>query len=67
MRKLLPWLLKAIIVVAFIRAVIGVGVSAQNKEVSFALISDHPSDPDVAKTFQNIRARGGYILNLNPA
>jgi alkylhydroperoxidase family enzyme len=71
-RKLLSWILNGNSVVAFIVAFIGavvvsvIGVSAQNKEVSrVPLISDHPSDPDVAKTFQNTLARGGYILNLN--
>lgn len=60
MRKLLPWLLNAILLVAVI------AVSAQNAEISrVPLVSDHPSDPEVAKMFENTLAHGGYILNLN--
>lgn len=60
MRKFLPWLLNAILLVAVI------GVSAQNKETSrVPLVSDQTTDPDVQKIFQATLSRGGYILNLN--
>ena len=60
MRRLLPGLLNAILLVAVF------GVSAQNTETSrVPLVSDHASDPDVAKTFDNTLSHGGYILNLN--
>ena len=60
MRKLLPWVLNAILLTMVI------GVSAQDKQASrVPLISDHPSDPEVAKTFENTLSKGGYILNLN--
>lgn len=60
MRKLFPWLLNAILLVAVI------GVSAQNKETSrVPLISNQTTDPEVQKIFQGALSRGGYILNLN--
>ena len=60
MRKLLPWLLNAILILAV------AGVSAQNKETSrVPLISNQTTDPDVQKIFQAALSRGGYILNLN--
>jgi len=59
-RKLSPWVLNAILLTMVI------GVSAQDKQSSrVPLISDHPSDPEVAKTFENALSKGGYILNLN--
>jgi alkylhydroperoxidase family enzyme len=60
MRKLLPWLLNAILLLAVL------GVSAQNKETSrVPLIPNETTDPDVQRTFQATLSRGGYILNLN--
>lgn len=60
MRKLFPWLLNAVLLVAV------VGVSAQNKETSrVPLVSNQTTDPDVQKIFQGALSRGGYILNLN--
>lgn len=60
MRKLFPWLLNAILLVAVI------GVAAQNKETSrVPLVSNQTTDPDVQKIFQGALSRGGYILNLN--
>ena len=60
MRKLLPWLLNAVLVIAVI------GVSAQNKEASrVPLIGNDTTDPDAQKIFQSTVSRGGYILNLN--
>ena len=60
MRKFLPWMLNAILLIAV------VGVSAQNKEVSrVPLISNQTTDPDAQKVFQSTLSRGGYILNLN--
>jgi 4-carboxymuconolactone decarboxylase len=59
-RKLLPWLLNAILILGV------AGVSAQNKETSrVPLISNQTTDPDVQKIFQGTLSRGGYILNLN--
>ena len=60
MRKLLPWLLNAVLIIAVI------GVSAQNKEASrVPLIGNDTTDPDAQKIFQSTVSRGGYILNLN--
>lgn len=60
MRKLFPWLLNAILLVAVI------GVAAQNKETSrVPLVSNQTTDPDAQKIFQGALSRGGYILNLN--
>jgi alkylhydroperoxidase family enzyme len=59
-RKLFPWLLNAILLVA------AIGVSAQNKEASrVPLVSNQTTDPDAQKVFQAAISRGGYILNLN--
>ena len=60
MRKLLPRLLNAILVLAVL------GVLAQNKETSrVPLVPNDTTDPDVQKTFQTALSRGAYILNLN--
>jgi alkylhydroperoxidase family enzyme len=59
-RKHLPWVLNAILLVAV------AGVSAQNKQASrVPLITNETPDPDVQKAFQPTLSRGGYILNLN--
>jgi 4-carboxymuconolactone decarboxylase len=59
-RKLFPWLLNAVLLVA------AIGVSAQNKEASrVPLVANQTADPDVQKVFQAAISRGGYILNLN--
>src|ERR1019366_580604 len=60
MSRKLPWVLNVILVITVI------AVSAQTKQTArVPLISDTPSDPDVAKRFQDTLSKGGYISNLN--
>ena len=60
MRKLVPWLFNAIVVLAVVTT------SAQKRELSrVPLVPNETTDPAVQKTFQATLSRGGYILNLS--